>query len=84
MEQDRIETEVRVTALKVLPFAYKDGKGEGIGGESMEMRAAGFWVLEQPNGVKDHFPISLHLTVYPGHVVIPAIGDCLRVSVERL
>lgn len=74
-----ISTEIRVTSLKIQPFAYKDGKGEMVGGESMEMRAEGFWVSE--NG--DHFPASLHLTAYPGHGVIPAIGDCVSISVQR-
>jgi hypothetical protein len=75
---DKVEAEVRVTSLKVKPFAYKDGKDEMVGGESMEMRAEGFWV-----GGKDHFPISLHVTVPPGHAVVPAIGDCVSVIVQR-
>ncbi|MFL6427896.1 MAG: hypothetical protein ACJ71S_06600 [Acidobacteriaceae bacterium] len=76
---EKITTELRVTTLKVQPFAYKDGKGEMVGGESLEMRAAGFWVDD--NG--DHFPASLHVTVYPGHGIVPAIGDCVSISVER-
>jgi hypothetical protein len=76
---EKITAEVRVTTLKVQPFAYKDGNGEPIGGESLEMRAAGFWVSD--NG--DHFPASVHATVYPGHDVVPAIGDCVTVSIER-
>ena len=42
----QITAEVRVTSLKVQPFAYKDGKGELVGGESVEMRASGFWVSD--------------------------------------
>lgn len=80
---DMITAEIRVTSLKVQPFAYKDGKGEMVGGESLEVRAAGFWELDQDDGSKDCFPVSLHLTVYPGHPIIPAIGDCIKVSVER-
>ena len=75
---EKITAEIRVTSLKVQPFSYKDGKGEMVGGESLEMRAAGFWV-----DAGDHFPVSLHLTVYPGHGVVPAIGDCVVVSVKR-
>lgn len=74
-----VECSLRVIGLKVKPFAYKDGKGEMVGGESMEMRANGFWVDE----VGNHYPVSLHMTVYPGHGVIPAIGDCVKISVER-
>ncbi len=77
---EKITAQLRVTALKVQPFAYKDGKGEMVGGESLEMRASGFWV-DDKNG--DHFPASLHVAVYPGHGVVPFIGDCVNVSVER-
>ena len=76
---EKITAELRVITLKVLPFPYRDGKGEGVGGESLEMRATGFWVDESEN----HYPVSLHATVYPGHGVVPAIGDCVKVSVER-
>ena len=76
-----VTAEIRVTTLKVQPFAYKDGKGEMVDGESLEMRAAGFWVDEKTN---DHYPVSLHMTVYPGHGVVPAIGDCVKISVERI
>jgi hypothetical protein len=76
----KIATEIRVTALKVQPFAYKDGKGEMVGGESLEMRASGFWKDEESG---NHFPVSLHVTVYPGHGIVPAIGDCVNISVER-
>jgi hypothetical protein len=75
----KVEAEIRVTTLKVQPFAYKDGKEEMIGGESLEMRASGFW--EDNDGNK--YPTSLHMVVYPGHGVVPAIGDCVKISVER-
>jgi hypothetical protein len=76
---EKITAEIRVISLRVQPFAYKDGKGEMRGGESLEMRAAGFWVSDDG----DHFPVSLHATVYPGHGIIPAIGDCVNISIER-
>lgn len=75
----QITAEVRVTSLKVQPFAYKDGKGELVGGESVEMRASGFWVSDEG----DHFPVSLHATVHPGHGVVPALGDCVTLTIER-
>jgi len=77
---EKVTANIRVTGLKVQPFAYKDGKGEMVEGESLEMRAVGFWVDEK---TKDHYPVSLHMTVYPGHSVVPAIGDCVKISVER-
>jgi hypothetical protein len=77
---EKITAELRVTTLKVQPFSYRDGKGEMVGGESLEMRAAGFWI----DDIQNHYPVSLHATVYPGHGVVPAIGDCVRVTVERL
>jgi hypothetical protein len=80
---DNVTAEIRVTGLKVQPFAYKDGNGEMVGGESLEMRAAGFWIDEGDHRAANHFPVSLHMTVYPGHDVVPAIGDCVKISVER-
>ena len=77
---EKVTAEIRVTGLKVQPFAYKNGIGQEVGGESLEMRAAGFWVDEK---TQDHYPVSLHMTVYPGHGVVPAIGDCVKISVER-
>lgn len=77
---EKITAELRVTTLKVQPFAYKDGNEEMVGGESLEMRASGFWVdINNEN----HFPISLHVTVYPGHGVVPVIGDCINITVTR-
>jgi hypothetical protein len=78
---DKVTAEIRVTGLKVQPFAYKNGIGQEVGGESLEMRAAGFWIDEKTG---DHYPTSLHMTVYPGHGVVPAIGDCVKISVERI
>jgi hypothetical protein len=77
---EKITAEIRVTSLKVQPFQYKDGKDEMVGGESLQMRAEGFWIDESTD---DHYPVSLHATVYPGHGVVPAIGDCVTVTVER-
>lgn len=75
---EKITAELRVTTLKVQPFAYKDGKGEMVGGETMEVRAAGFYEADG-----DHFPASLHIVTYPGHGIIPVIGDCVKITVER-
>jgi hypothetical protein len=81
---EKITAEVRVTNLNVQSFAYKDGKGEMIGGESVAIKASGYWIdsPEDREGV-DHYPISLHMIVYPGHGIIPALGDNLSITVER-
>ena len=81
---EKVTAEIRVTGLKVQPFAYKDGKGEMVGGESLEIRAAGFWIDEGNHQSPNLYPVSLHMTVYPGHGVVPAIGDCVKISVERI
>ena len=75
----RITAQVRVTSLGVQPFAYKNGKGEIVAGESVEMRASGFWVSSKG----DHFPISVHAAVDPGHGVVPALGDRVTLTIER-
>jgi len=76
-----VTADLRVTNLNIKSFTYK-GKGEEIDveGEALEMRASGFWKEETGS---DAFPISLHATVYPGHGVIPAIGDEITITVCR-
>lgn len=71
---EKITARLRVTNLNVKPFAYIDYKE----GECLELRAAGHWLEES-----DQFPVSLHLTVYPGHGIVPAIGDPLVLTIER-
>lgn len=76
---EALTAEVRVTSQIIKPFTYKVEDIGMVGGESIELRASGFWKGDN----EDHFPVSLHLTVYPGHGVIPEIGDCLTISVTR-
>ena len=47
-------------------------------GEKLEVKASGLWKSE--NG-KDSYPVSVHLTVYPGCPAIPAIGDDIEVVI---
>lgn len=75
---EQLEAELRVTNLNVKPFAYHVEGMDAQGGESVEMRASGFW---EKDG--DHYPISLHATVYPGHGIVPALGDNITVTIER-
>jgi hypothetical protein len=69
---EKITAELRVLGLKVQPFT-------DVQGETLELRAYGFWKDEQGN----EYPVSLHLTTYPGHGVVPHIGDDVSISVER-
>ena len=63
--------------VKVQPFAYKVSTGDEVGGESLEMRASGFWIDEQ---TKDHYPVFLHMTVYSGcGAFVQCIGDCVKI-----
>ena len=85
---EKITAEVRVTNLNVQPFAYRQDCSRGsegemmIGGESVVLKASGFW--EDKNSAEpQHYPVSVHITVYPGHEIIPALGDTLKITVER-
>lgn len=44
-------------------------------GEVVEIRAVGHWGEHQ-------LPISVHLSVPPGHPVLPFMGDCLKIVVS--
>lgn len=80
---EKITARVRVTDLNVRPFDYEvEGKVEV--GESVVVKASGHWKSDTSNPeVFDQFPISLHMTVYPGCGIIPALGDNLSITVER-
>jgi hypothetical protein len=83
---EKITASLRVTSCVVKPFAY--GKDQANIGEAVEIKATGTWDSDSqaPNQASDnnaHFPMSLHMTVYPGCGVIPVIGDHVIVTVER-
>lgn len=88
---EKVTASVRVTNLNVQPFAYRRDCSRGsegemmVGGESVVLKASGFW--ESPNAAAnaepDLYPVSVHITVYPGHGIIPALGDALTITVER-
>jgi hypothetical protein len=80
---EKITATVRVTDLNVRPFDYEvEGKVEV--GESVVIKASGHWKSDTANPeVCDQFPVSLHMTVYPGHGIVPALGDNLSIAVER-
>jgi hypothetical protein len=80
---EKITATVRVTDLNVRPFDYEvEGKVEV--GESVVIKAFGHWKSDTANPeVCDQFPVSLHMTAYPGHGIVPALGDNLSIAVER-
>ena len=88
---EKVTAEVRVTNLNVQPFAYRRDCSRGsegemmMGGESVVLKASGFWEDVNPaiNVEPDLYPISVHITVYPGHGIIPVLGDTLKITVER-
>lgn len=65
----------RVTSEIVKPFDF-GFENPVKGGEVVEIRATGFWS-------EFNFPVSIHMTVYPGCEVLPPLGDHLKVTVER-
>jgi hypothetical protein len=88
---ETITAEVRVTNLNVQPFAFRRDCSRGsegemmVGGESVVLKASGFWEDSSPETETkpDQYPVSVHLTVYPGHGIIPVLGDTLKITVER-
>lgn len=79
----KVTATVRVTNLNVQPFEY-EVEGNIEVGESVVIKASGHWKSDTANPeVCDQFPVSVHMTVYPGHEIIPALGDNLSVTVER-
>lgn len=79
---ESVQAKVRVTNLNVKQQAYIVD-GNSVEGEAVELRASGHWVNTSEGGTEEVYPVSLHLTVYPGHGVISALGDCLEVIVMR-
>lgn len=73
----KITAELRVIGCAIKPFAY----GEDVG-EVVVVKAEGEWLSEFPPHPK--YPVSLHITVYPGCGAIPVTGDKIRITVEQV
>jgi hypothetical protein len=71
---DRIAAELKVTSCAVKAYPLVGVQDA----EVIEIKAQGEW---KEGDYK--YPISLHVTTYPGMGVIPPIGDTIRVTVER-
>ena len=67
----------RVTSEVIKPFQYIAPEGSTTG-EVVEIRASGEW-----SDGKYNYPISIHLTTYPGCGVVPFMGDNLKITLER-
>lgn len=53
-------------------------------GETVEIRASGHWASQENKTALDiMYPLSLHMTVYPGCGAIPVIGDDVLITIER-
>lgn len=85
---EKIVTSLRVKSCVIKRAEYVDGQLGKIEGEVLEVRAEGLWAPQVPEGSKSvafntDYPVSLHLTVYPGCGVVPVIGDSMVITVER-
>jgi hypothetical protein len=83
MHDEKIEVVLRVKSCVIKPWQYNRLDPPG---ECLEIKAEGGWVptADVVTGPGGELPVSLHITVYPGCGVVPVIGDCVQITVERL
>lgn len=93
----KIVADLRATSEVVKQFDYVS-KVSGVGvvaGEVVELKASGTWTGVEVDDDLDSsgttgvshshdFPVSLHVTMYPGCPVLPVLGDRVRVTIERV
>jgi hypothetical protein len=86
---ETIKTKLRVTSCSISPPKTKviyraatiEEEPKSVDEvETMEIKALGNWNSEM-GGTK--YPVSLHLTAYPGCGVIPVIGDDIEITLTR-
>ena len=66
------------------PYSESQHLLPSVLGEAMEVRAVGEWeCLDADEVTKLKFPMSLHVTVYPGCGAIPVTGNHIKVSFEQ-
>ena len=69
--------------LRVVSCAIAGGLSAGSqAAEVVQVKAVGEWAPETI-APAILYPISLHLTVYPGCGAIPVIGDEIRIAISR-
>ena len=49
-----------------------------------DTKASGSWRSDNNPKYVTSFPISIHFSAYPEDEIIPALGETLRVTIERL
>jgi hypothetical protein len=97
---EKITTELRVESCTIKPpirvlLGAKFAKPKLGDSEVLEMRASGLWCSgfdvaagenESSHYVEGsiEYPVSLHITMYPGCPAIPVVGDNIRVTIERV
>jgi hypothetical protein len=67
------------TELRVVGCTVRKGINQS---EVVEIKAQGSWSSSSPDSSAE-YPISLHITTYPGCAVVPSIGDNIRITIER-
>ena len=72
---EKISAELRVVGCTVKKGVLRE--------EVIEVKASGDWESRADGRVPTQYPISLHLTAYPGCAVIPSIGDNIKITIER-
>lgn len=72
-------------APKVIAFprVISAGIKENQSPEVLEIKAKGYWKESGAMQSSSSWPVSLHITVYPGCSVIPVTGDHLKITIER-
>lgn len=86
MPTDKVVAYTRVTRQEIktqsVSLISSDLLSSRVSSEVVEIRASGIWT-EPCTAGGDQYPISLHLTAYPGCPVIPFNGDYVKVTIER-
>lgn len=79
---DKIVANLRVISCHIKPLLFN-----GLEGESLEVKANGNWISNKINPAyvceNISYSVSVHFTAYPGCGVIPALGDNIKVTIER-
>lgn len=55
-----------------------------IGDQVVNIRANGRWDNQErlPNGILVEYPISVHLSTFPGCGAVPVMGDKIQITIE--
>lgn len=73
---EKVTAYLRVTSCSIISKTSKNG-------DVLEIKANGMWLSEAEGDTDPTYPLSLHMTAYPGCGVIPVVGDNIKITVER-